>query len=587
MASPIAFSGLASGLNSNQLIDAMLSVDKGRVDALKAKQAQLGSRISSVGNVRSKLSTLLSKLDALRFQSQIMTRSISSSLADAVSATADSSAAVGSFKVTVDQLATTTRRDGASGVGNPSFDELGALASSGLALTPTAGRFTINGTQITVAAPTKIQDFVDAINASTASHHVVASYVLDGGGNKVGIRLDNDGTQAPGVAISVGSAGDTSNFLTAAKLDVATQAGETLASTSTLGRIVGANTLATARMSTALSQATGTFSINGVSFSWDSAVDSVNSVMAQISSSAANVNASYDGVSNRIILSSKSTGAQSISVSDTTGNLMAALGATNAAGAAETLGLNALYRVDAVAGGAQQSSTSNTITGVVPGVTLTLKQQNAATPVTVTVGSDVDKPLAAMKEFVAAFNDAFDYIRANTKPDPNGKSGILQSESGVRMIGDSLRSIALAQVGGLTGPYSTLGDLGLTFGAVGSAVGTTNKLVLDEAKFKDKLAANPSAVQDVLNSAVVGSQGIFDRMRSTINSATLPGGVLTSITDASTTTQTDIGARVKSVESRMEQRRARLEAQFARMEGAVAQLQSQAARLNAQLAKLG
>jgi flagellar hook-associated protein 2 len=585
MASGIAFTGIASGLNTSQIIDALLSVDKNRVAELQQQKATNSTRVSSIGMVKSKLSTLMSKLDALRFQSQVLARSATSSNSAAVTANATSDAALGPFDVTVDQLATATRRQGAAGLGKDWIDPT-KLADSGMVLTPTAGRFTVNGVSINVANPTRVQDFVDAMNAAElgpGGTGVHADYIYDGSGNPTGIKLYN--TANPGKAIKLGSAGDTSNFLTAAKLDTATQVGDEIDSTTTLGRALVSSTLANARLSGVLSQATGTFTINGVSFNWDSASSSINSLVAAINSSAANVSASYDAVSNRLNLVSKSTGGQSIAVNDTSGNLMQVLGATDAAGASETLGQNALYRVSTIAGGAQQSSASNTISGVVPGVTFTLLSQGATS--TITVGQDTDKPLAAMKDFVAAFNDVADTIRAQTKSDSDdAKGGPLQNETTIRMISSQLRNIATSGVSGLGGPYRSLMDVGVSSGAVGAAVGTTANLQIDEKKFKDALSANPQALYDVLDSVTAGSEGIFQQMRTYLNSVTLPGGVLTSMTNTANAQQSTLDGRIKETQRRLDGKRTRLEAQFARMESAIAQLQAQSNRLNSQLAGL-
>jgi flagellar hook-associated protein 2 len=581
----IAFSGLASGLNTSQIIEALLTTDSTRIQTLKSQKTTISSRLSAVGNLKSKLSTLITKLEAMRFQSQVLARGATTSNTTGVTATATSSAALGTFKVTVDQLATATRRDGVGGIGTESFTSTGAgsLAASGLTLTPTAGRFTINGTAIDVAAPDEMEDFITAINAAEGSTGVRADYVVDGGGNPTKIRLYN--TTTPGAPIQVGSAGDTSNFLTATKLGTATQVGDDLISTTTLGRANVSATLATARLATAPA-ATGTFTVNGVSFTWDSTVDSLNSITQRINSSSANVTAAYDAVANRLSFTSKSTGAQSVAVADTAGNLMAALGATTAAGATETLGANALYRVDTIAGGAQQSSTSNTIADAVQGVSFTLLKQGETA--NVTVSQDVDKPLAAMKEFITAFNDAAEFIRQATKrAGESGPGGPLQADSAVRMIGSQMRSMVTSGVAGLSGPYSSLMDIGVSSGAVGSAAGTTNNLVLDEAKFKEKLAADPQAVYEVLSNPTVGSQGVFHGLRTYLNGAVLPAGMLGTMTNTSNRMQSSLDSRIAESERRLETKRSRLEAQFARMEGAVAQLQAQGSRLNSQLSKLG
>jgi flagellar hook-associated protein 2 len=582
----IAFTGLASGLNSTQIIEALLTTDNGRIAALQAQKTTIATRMSAIGTLKSKLSAVISKAEGLRFQNQVMTRGTTTSNATGVSATATSQAAIGSFTVTVDQLATSTRRDGATGVGTESFTATGAgsLATSGLLLTPTAGRFTINGTSIDVVAPDEVDDFIAAINAAEASTGVRADYVLDGGGNPTRVRIYN--TTTPGAPIQLGSAGDTSNFLNATKLSTATQVGDDVISTNTLGRANVSATLANARLATAVAPATGTFTVNGVSFNWDSAVDSINSLASRINSSAANVSASYDAVTNRLSLTSKNTGAQSIAVADTTGNLMAALGATTAAGATEALGQNALYRVDTIAGGAQQSSTTNAVTGAVQGVTFTLLKQGESS--TIAVNQDTEKPLAAMKEFITAFNDAAEHIRQLTKRDGDGvQGGPLKSESAIRLIGTQLRVIATSGVSGLAGPYASLMDIGVTSGAIGSTAGTTNNLVLDEEKFKEKLAADPQAVYELLSSATAGSEGVLHNLRTYLNGAVLPSGQLSAMSSSSTKMQSDLDLRIAQNTRRLEQKRSRLELQFARMEGAVAQLQAQGNRLNSQLNKLG
>ena len=48
------------------------------------------------------------------------------------------------------------------------------------------------------------------------------------------------------------------------------------------------------------------------------------------------------------------------------------------------------------------------------------------------------------------------------------------------------------------GKLTTMSQIGLSFGAVGSALGTTNTLQLDETKFKDALTNDPGSVQSVL-----------------------------------------------------------------------------------------
>src|SRR5205809_5324752 len=98
----ISFSGLASGLDTSKIVDTLLKVDQARIDSLTQQRAAIDTQVSAVGTFKSKLQTLQTSLDALRFQSQLLTHSFSTDAgtgqAAAVTGSADSTAVAGSFK---------------------------------------------------------------------------------------------------------------------------------------------------------------------------------------------------------------------------------------------------------------------------------------------------------------------------------------------------------------------------------------------------------------------------------------------------------------------------------------------------------
>ena len=86
-----------------------------------------------------------------------------------------------------------------------------------------------------------------------------------------------------------------------------------------------------------------------------------------------------------------------------------------------------------------------------------------------------------------------------TKYDPEKKkASALTGDSGIRDIQRQLRQMVSSAAVGATGTYRNLASIGVSFGAVGSAVGTTNRLVVDDAKLSKALAENPQAVEAVL-----------------------------------------------------------------------------------------
>jgi flagellar hook-associated protein 2 len=151
------------------------------------------------------------------------------------------------------------------------------------------------------------------------------------------------------------------------------------------------------------------------------------------------------------------------------------------------------------------------------------------------------------------------------------------------MLADSLRTRATSAISGLTGPYKSLADLGITTGPVGSQIGTTNDLVIDEAKFQTALSANPQAVYDALDSSTPGSVGVFQNLRSYLNNATLPGGLVPSLTESANKRQSDLDTRIAQRQRLLDMRQTQLQAQFSRMESALSQIQAQGQQLQAQL----
>ena len=321
---------------------------------------------------------------------------------------------------------------------------------------------------------------VAQINQYTSSTGVVASRT----GNAVTLTHEEGGS-GNDIAISYAN-GDTG-------LTAATTSGtdlDTIRSARSLGITQTSATLADSRLSTAV-PADGTFSINGVSFDYDIDVDTINDLISRINSSAAKVTASYDGVEDKLVLRATGTGAQSISLSDDSGNFLAATGLL---GATQDLGLNAIYSIDTLAGGANQTSASNTIKPL-SGVTIDLKQADANNAITVTISQDVASTVSMVDSFVQQFNAVAGYIEAAVKFDPAGKeTGLLVGDSAVNNILTNLRSMVIGPGDGLTGTYTSLGQIGLSFEAVGAA---SLKLNLNKAKLTDALKSDPNAVVDV------------------------------------------------------------------------------------------
>lgn len=157
-ASVASFSGLASGLDSNALITAMVNTQKAPLSRVLASQDVLKSQVKKFGNLKTLLTTLGTAADALRKSTDVLTAKGTSSDDTAVKVTAQNGATAGSYDVLVTQLAQAERTysDGFS-----SKTTAGLFGSGTVDITTATGTVSIN-----VDAGDTLENVSQKINAS-------------------------------------------------------------------------------------------------------------------------------------------------------------------------------------------------------------------------------------------------------------------------------------------------------------------------------------------------------------------------------------------------------------------------------------
>ena len=495
---PVQLSGLVSGLDITSIINQLMAVERQPLTLLQQQHDAAQAQYGALGNLEQRLTSLQSLAQTLATASTMSAKKATSDTPTTLTAAADSTAAAGTFQVTVKQLATATTVTSSTAVGT-AIDPTGLLQNANMATAVTAGTFTVNGVSISVD-PTvdSLNAVISRINASGAN--VTASLVNDPDGrlNRLQITSNNSTT------VNLGGGGDTSNFLTATGL-LNTAPGTTRTSVGNLGVALSGVALQSADLATALSTTSGSFSINGVTISWDATQDSLNDIIGKINASSAGVTASYDALNDRVTLVAKQTGATQVALQDASGNFLAAAGLTSAT---QSLGQNARYSVSTVNGGADLYSTSNTVTGVVPGVTLSLLSATN-TPVNVTVSADVDSIVSDVQQFVSQYNSVVGLIDQqtfmNTDPASTTPNGPLAGDLSLEMIKERMRSTVGGAAIGTTGQYTALSQVGITFGAVGTAAGQANTLQVDETALRNALSTDPTAVAQLFSGLQLGA----------------------------------------------------------------------------------
>src|SRR5687768_15759142 len=122
MASSFQIDGLVSGLKTSDMIAQLMSVERQPLKNLMMQKAKEEDRQSAWGVVKSSFSNLQAAVQKLTLRSTVNPKSASldtpSTSAQIISASAGADAAVGSFRLKVQQLATSTTGRGTNNLGS-------------------------------------------------------------------------------------------------------------------------------------------------------------------------------------------------------------------------------------------------------------------------------------------------------------------------------------------------------------------------------------------------------------------------------------------------------------------------------------
>ncbi len=193
----ITFSGLGSGLDTQSIISALLSLERRPITALNQKKNSFNTQKNLFGDLDAKLETLRDRANGLRKSLGFLGFSASVDREDFLTATANENAAKGTYDIEVLNLATTqvNHSDGEADKDTTTFGS-GTL------------EFTIGGTSTFVeidGTNNTLQGIAGAINAAGID---VQASVLDTGSGATPFKLIVNGTET-GVANAVTIALDT------------------------------------------------------------------------------------------------------------------------------------------------------------------------------------------------------------------------------------------------------------------------------------------------------------------------------------------------------------------------------------------
>jgi flagellar hook-associated protein 2 len=285
-------------------------------------------------------------------------------------------------------------------------------------------------------------------------------------------------------------------------------------------------------------------------------------------------------VNGNIVFSNRTTGsASTFTISDSGGALVQQSSAA---------GLDAQYTVN---GGATQTSSSNTVTAAIPGVTLNLGGvTTGGAPVTIGVGAPSLSSSAiqnAVQTFVSSYNSVLSQIQAQLSQAPSSSDptqGTLFADPGLQGLLFSMRQAMYQGGPGLPAGMATMMDIGVSTGATTgsgtfSQTAVNGQLTLDTTALTQAITSNPSGVTQVL-------QAFSSSFSSLINSFADAGGTIDSRIQGNSSEITDLGNQISAMQSTLADKQLQLQQQFAALEGALSQNQSTSAWLTSQLNSL-
>lgn len=171
----ITMLGVGSGFDLGAVLDQIMAVERKPLDQIQARQAQIDNQISTLGRLKSNVSSLKTAISSLRYDYNIVNFSVGSSDSSVATATASSSAAETSYDLVVSNLAKAHK------VASSSYTDANTAVGGGTLTISMGG----NSFDIAVGATDTLSNIQTAINSSTNNIGVTASIINEAGGSRL------------------------------------------------------------------------------------------------------------------------------------------------------------------------------------------------------------------------------------------------------------------------------------------------------------------------------------------------------------------------------------------------------------------
>lgn len=219
------------------------------------------------------------------------------------------------------------------------------------------------------------------------------------------------------------------------------------------------------------------------------------------------------------------------------------------------------------------NSASNTVTGAIDGITISLLASAPGVVKSLVVSNDTTAAQDRIKKFVTDFNSLATVMAQLRRFNPaTREAGPLLGDSLLRSAEAAIRKDVSSPASSGTSGLDTLATIGITTSSDGT-------LSVNDAKLSAALSANFDAVGQLLG----GTNGIAARVYSRLDSYLGANAQLTARTDSLQSRKRALSKEMDAVDRRMQDVERRYREQFTKLDSLLAGLQSTSAYLTQQL----
>ncbi len=503
--------GIVSGLDVDKILQQIEDIRRRPIEVLEQRKQQLQDRLSLIQTLEARVLAVQTAATSLADASTFSARSCTVSDESALAAAVESGAPIGTYSITINQLAQAHK------ISSDAF----TAANEALGL---SGDIIINGQAIHIDADDDLLTIAQAINSANAGVQATILHVADDQ-HKLIITASQTGSENA-IDLVDASAG---SVLAALGL---------VNSTETIKHAI-TNGAASDQISSCLdpvAQArglqeppSGTVLINGTAVTIDLSTDSLQDIADRINSTVSGVTATVETIDtgSGVAYQLRIVGDSGTPTFTDDNNVLAALGILTKSVKNEiTPAQDAVVVID----GNTITRSTNSIDDAIDGVSLQLKQADPSATIELRIDADLSAAVDAVRDFVDKYNDAIDFIRDNQKFDPETNTGgPFLGLWDVTYIAAELRRAVTNPVSGLqNAPYNLLWQVGIT-------TDQEDHLVFDQSTFEQALRDNPQAVQQLFTTTATTTSAYVTFVSCTEDTQPSPdSGYPVSITQVAT-----------------------------------------------------